>query len=187
MTFELNQVLIEGEKETFSLIAHDGQLTCITGGNARRRKSWLLAMMGFLPVRQGYISIDGEPLTEQAAPVFRQLIAYAPERLEATGLQGKYEAPSVQEVFHLRSNRNQSISNGILGQEMRRIAADTSHPSVRLLAVAGLLGKPILLADSPLACAAGYLRQTAAAGKVVVVTSTEPQILEASNSIVELT
>ena len=50
MTFELNQVVIDGEEHTFSFIAQTGQMICITGGTAERRQRWLLAMMGFLPI-----------------------------------------------------------------------------------------------------------------------------------------
>ena len=34
MTFELNQVVIDGEEHTFAFIAQTGQMICITGGTA---------------------------------------------------------------------------------------------------------------------------------------------------------
>ena len=38
--------------------------------------------MGFLPVDEGYISIDGELLTLRSAPWFRKQMAYVPQHLE---------------------------------------------------------------------------------------------------------
>ena len=188
MTLELNQVLIANEAQTFSLLARTGQLTCLTGGNAERRTRWLLAMMGFEPVRQGYISIEGEPLTTSTTDTFRRLIAYAPKRLESLGEVYSYEPPTVQDIFLLKANREQPISNGILGEEMRSIAtAATDHSSVRLLAVASLLNKPILLVDTPLPAATAYLRQQAAKGKVVIVATNEKELLAESDNIAELT
>lgn len=187
MTLELNQVLIEDEAQTFSMLAEAGQMTCLTGGTTERRTRWLLAMMGFVPALQGYINIDGEPLTEQTVDDFRQLIAYAPRELKAEGEVKTYEPPSVQDIFLLHANREVPISNGILGEEMRRIATVPDNNSVRLLAVAILLNKPILLVDSPIAAAAGHLQQQARNGKIVVVASDRPEIVAASNNIVELT
>lgn len=186
MTFELNQVLIEGEAQTFSMMARTGQLTCLTGGTPERRTRWLLTMQGFLPISQGYVCIDGEPLTTSTASDFHQLIAYAPKRLVPTGEVHSYEPPSIQDVFMLRANRNIPISNGILGEEMRRIAPQTSDGSVQLLAVAALLGKPILLVDTPMVLAASYLQSQARKGKIVIVASDRQEIISASDSVVEL-
>ena len=63
MMLELNEVLVEGEPQTLSLMAKASEMTCLTGGSAERRTRWLLAMLGFQSVTHGYISIDGEPLT----------------------------------------------------------------------------------------------------------------------------
>ena len=70
---ELNDVLLKGEKSTLSLMAAEGQLTCIVGP-----VRWLHAMMGFEPVLAGYISIDGEPLTPQLAATMRRSMAFVP-------------------------------------------------------------------------------------------------------------
>ena len=74
---ELNDVLIEGESHTLSLMAYERQITCVVG-SAR----WLYAMMGFEPVTAGFISIDGEPLTPKTAQALRRQMAFAPRRLD---------------------------------------------------------------------------------------------------------
>ncbi len=197
MILELNQVLIEGEARTLSMIAETGRMTCITGGTAERRSRWLLALLGFEPVCQGYVSIDGEPLTARTADDFRSQMSYSPRMLSAIGEVHVYEPPSVQDVFHLAANRDLPISNGILAEEMRRIMAhglsdgaplpESEVGRVRLLAVASLLSKPIMLVDTPPDFSASYLHRQAAGGKLVVVASVDKALLAASDVVVELT
>jgi hypothetical protein len=132
------------------------------------------------------VSIDGEPLTDDNTATFRQLIGYSPKRLEEAGNVRKFQPPSVQHVFLLKANREQRISNGILGEEMRRISTTDDYNNIRLLAVAVLLNRPILLVDSPIPDAAAYLRTQARKGKVVVVATDNQTILSACDNIVEL-
>lgn len=186
MLLELNEVLMEGERQTLSLMARSGELTCLTGGTAERKTRWLLAMQGLAPVTHGYISFDGEPLTLRSSDVFRRMIAYAPSHLGKIGEIVPYEPPSVQDVFNLKANRDLPISNGILGEEMRRVGADADDPRVQLLAVAVLREKSILIVDDPPARSGAYLRRLAQKGRLIVMASDAPELLAVSDNIVEL-
>ena len=184
MVLELNETLIEGAERTVSMLAEEGQMTCLTGGSAQSRTGLLLAMMGLRAVKSGYVCLDGEPLTEKSVEEFRELMAYAPDQLVPEGEVRMYEPPTVQEVFGLKANRDLPISNGILAEEMKRTGAPAEK--ARLLAVAALRHKPILLVDNPAPESAAYLRQLAGQGVLVVVTSMEAAIVQMSNQIVEL-
>ena len=185
MVLELNETLIEGAERTVTMLAEEGQMVCLTGGTAACRADLLLAMMGLKMVKSGYVCIDGEPLSAEMADEFRALMAYAPDRLTAEGEVKRYEPPTVQEVFALKANRELPISNGILAEEMKRTGADGEK--ARLLAVAMLRQKPILLVDNPAPESAGYLRKLAQEeGKLVVATSAEQAIVEAAHIVVEL-
>ena len=186
MMLELNEVLIEGMHRTLSLMAKAGELTCLTGGTAEQRTRWLMAMQGFETVTNGYISIDGEPLTPQSAPAFRKLMAYAPARLCRLGEVTTYEPPSVQDVFSLKANRELPISNGILGEEMRRVGGDQTDMRVQLIAVAALLNKSILMVDNPPVQADAYLKEWARQGRIVVAASNDEEMLKMADVIVEL-
>jgi ABC-type branched-subunit amino acid transport system ATPase component len=183
---ELNEVLIEGESRTLSMMAHEGQITCLTGDTPERLTRWLCCMMGFERVQSGFVSIDGEPLTDGSAPVFRRQMAFAPMRLDKTGVVKVYEPPTVQDVFNLAVNSNLPISNGILAEEMRRVSSDSTDPRVQLLAVAALLNKPILLVDDVLPSAMHYLRGKVSEGKVVIVTSMDEEVMQAADVVVEI-
>ena len=186
MILELNEVLIDGEQRTLSMIAESGRLTCLTGGDAERLTRWLWTIMGFTALSHGFVSVDSEPITERSASLFRQLMSFAPHRLERVGQVTPYEPPSVQDVFNLKANREQPISNGILGEEIKRIGVDSVDQSVQLLAVAVLLDKPILLVDNPPVEVAHYLSMQAAKGRIVLVTSNETAILNASDQVIEI-
>ena len=186
---ELNDVLLEGEKTTLSMMAHEGQLTCLTcdgaaaGGDGRLLR-WLHAMLGLEPVTSGFISIDGEPLTPQTVQSLRRLMAFAPCHLQAVGQVRVYEPPTEQEVFALRANRDVPISNGLLAEEARRTGA--SGQQARLLAVAVLLQRPVLLVEGGVAASAGYLRRLAEAGRTVIATTRDGGLLAAADNVVEI-
>ena len=182
---ELNDVLVDGAEKTASMMAKEGQVTCLTGGDEQVRTRLLLAMMGLERVKSGFVSIDGEPLEPQTVSLFRGMMAYVPSDLRSDGEVVVYEPPSVQDVFALKDNREAAISNGLLAEEMKRTGA-TSPMKAQLLAVAVLRQRPILLVDGPEAASADYLRRLAADRRTVVVASDDDAILRMSDEVIEL-
>ena len=181
---ELNEVLLSGEERTLSLMARAGQLTCLVGATRQRRSRWLMAMLGLEPVQMGFISVDGEPLTPTTVGLLRPMMGYVPDRLQTEGEVVSYEPPTVQDVFRLRANRQLPISNGILAEEMRRTGADADE--ARRLAVAVLLGRPILLVDHPSAAVLPYLKDQARSGRTVIVATDEAAVINAADLVVEI-
>ena len=181
---ELNEVLLSGEERTLSLMARAGQMTCLVGATRQRRSRWLMAMLGLEPVQMGFISVDGEPLTPTTVGLLRPLMGYVPDCLQTEGEVVSYEPPTVQDVFRLRANRHLPISNGILAEEMRRTGADADE--ARRLAVAVLLGRPILLVDHPSAAALSYLQLQARGGRTVIVATDESAVINAADLVVEI-
>ena len=184
MVLELNEVLIEGAPNTVSMLAEAGQMTCLTGGSALTRSRLLLAMMGLEPLKNGFVCIDGEPLTERNTPLFRSMMAYAPDMLKVEGQVRRYEPPSVQDVFDLKANRDVPISNGILAEEMKRTGAPAGK--ARLLAVAVLRRLPILLVDNPAVESAMYLHDLAQQEHIVVVTTQEQAFHTIADQTIEI-
>jgi ABC-type sugar transport system ATPase subunit len=181
---ELNEVLVAGADNTVSMMARERQVTCLTGGSVAVRSKLLLAMLGLVSVKSGFVSIDGEPLEPQTVDLFRGMMAYVPSELRAEGEVVVYEPPTVQDVFNLKHNREAAISNGLLTEEMKRTGAPDEK--ARLLAVAVLRKCPILLVDTPHTDSADYLRAFAAQGHIVVVSSDERSILDVADEIVEV-
>jgi len=81
MILELHHVTIGQQVEPCSFTVADGQLLSITGGERTGKSTILRAILGFLPIDGGYISIDGELLTPESAAYFRRMTAYVPQHL----------------------------------------------------------------------------------------------------------
>ena len=174
---ELNDVLIEGEPHTLSLMARERQITCVAGSSR-----WLYAMLGFEPVVAGFISIDGEPLTPKTAAALRRQMAFAPRRLDDVGELERYEAPTADDVFALRANRQ--CDDETLEEEAS-LTGSTNAQQARLLATAVLRKKPILLVEEPETTMMDYLRRQAMSGRIVIISSTDDAVINASDNAVD--
>ena len=181
---ELNDVVLTEGRQPLSLIVGDSQMACLTGASLQARRQWLRAIMGFVPTLGGVISIDGTPLTRRSAPALRQLMAFAPRQLEPAGQICRYDSPSVQDIFSLRANRQVAISNGLLAEEMRRTGSE-GMPA-RLIAVASMLRRPLLLVEEPPSQAADYLRRQADCGCMVVVTTVSQTLMGLADTNVDV-
>ena len=175
---ELNDVLIRGEAHTRSMMARERQLTCLVGSTR-----WLYAMLGFEPVVAGFISIDGEPLTPKTATALRRHMAFAPRSLNDVGDIVRYEAPTAHDVFSLHANRH--LSDSTLEEEIERTGGTDTHQA-RLLAIAVLLQRPILIVEEPEAAMLPYLRRQAMAGRIVVMSSSDDAVINAADNVVEI-
>jgi ABC-type cobalamin/Fe3+-siderophores transport system ATPase subunit len=78
---ELHNVTIGQHIRALSLTVKDGQLVCLSGQKDLGKTRLLRAILGFVPIEGGHISIDGELLTPKSAPFFRRQMAYVPQRL----------------------------------------------------------------------------------------------------------
>ena len=83
MMLELHNVTIEPLIHSLSLTVGDGQLVCLSGSEGKGKTTLLRAILGFIPINSGHISIDGELLTPLSAPYFRRQIAYVPQHMSA--------------------------------------------------------------------------------------------------------
>lgn len=182
---ELNDVLLKGEPQTVSMMASEGQLTCITGGTAEQRTQWLYGILGFVPVLGGFISIDGEPLTPATASVFRQQMAYVPKSLRAEGQVRRFEPPTVQDILDLKENRHLTVTTGQLNREIKMMGLSDDEQA-QWLALAVLRDRPVLLVDTPSPDCFAYLKEQASQGRVVVVTSDDEVYRSSSDVVVEL-
>lgn len=65
-----------------SAMVGDGKVLSIMGSQGKGKTTLLRVLLGFVPVDEGFISIDGELLTLRSAPWFRKQMAYVPQLLE---------------------------------------------------------------------------------------------------------
>lgn len=152
-----------------SLMAQDGQLTCITGSAGAGKTALVRALLGFLPLDEGLVSIDGELLTPLSAPVFRRLMAYVPQRLDVAVSQPVADVAGLETVWSPLVGRNYQLT------------AIDDH-----LDVAPLASKPIVIVDAPDVAMLTPLKALAAEGHAVVVATQREEFLNVSDKIVTL-
>ena len=81
MMLELHNVTIGQQIRGLSATVSEGKMLSIMGSQGKGKTTLLRALMGFLPIDEGHISIDGELLTPLSAPWFRRYTAYVPQHL----------------------------------------------------------------------------------------------------------
>lgn len=141
-----------------SFQANEGGIVAITGGKAEERTAILEAMLGFLPLKKGWVSIDGEPVLPQTASYFRNSMSYMPR---LSGLTEEGVADFLKYVAALKSNKDciyskeavteewnlLSVSEKCYDKKFSELTADIAQ-RIRLSLV-GLFARPIAILDSP--------------------------------------
>jgi len=136
MVLELHNVAIGQRVKALSLTVESGELVTIPGPKGSGKTTLLRAVMGFIPVTEGHISIDGELLTPRSAPWFRSRMAYVPQYL------------SVPEGY-----------NGVGEGRWLQMSADERY--LWLLQKAVHSGKALLVVDEPAQPLSPEAQQTA--------------------------
>ena len=174
--------------EGLSFTVADGEIVCLVGPSGSGKTTLLRALLGFQPLDDGCISVDGELLTPSSAEEFRKHISYIPQELL---LPSEWVSDMVRLPFGLKTNRGRAFSKELLMAEWGRLELPQELYDKKVselsggerqrvvLSVSGLLDKAILLLDEPTsaldarsaALVLDYLRRLAARGCSVVAVS----------------
>lgn len=170
--------------QNLSLIAPDGEITCITGPEGSGKTAFLHTLMGFLPVSEGFVSVDGELLTIHSAPAFRRFMCYLPQNIDMLRHQLYPIEPQQAEPDEY------GIWNTILpsAEEIPETEPLSSEEvfSLAKQIIAKSADKPIMIADEPTTQIFQLLQQQAANGKCVLIASKNPQLTTYSNRVIDL-
>ena len=174
-----------------SLSAEDGQVVCISGDSGCGKTSLLRSILGFLPLEEGHVSIDGELLTPAAAGEFRKFMDYVPQDL---AMHMETVEEMVKMPFALKANISTPFSKKRLMEEWQKLDLDSELYDKKvselsggqrqriIISTLGLLQKPIVLADEPTsaldahttALVLNYLKALASKGATVITVSHDP-------------
>jgi ABC-type cobalamin/Fe3+-siderophores transport system ATPase subunit len=190
-----NITIAVGERvlaENLSFIANDGELTCITGDAASGKTTLIRTLMGFLPVKAGFVSVDGELLTIYSSHAFREMMVYLPQ--DAQVLRIPQEETEIPE----KEADDYAVWNEVLPvAEIAQPKAPLTTDELLLLATQTLqesADKPIIIADEPTALLSsehayqlmGLLQQQVEQGKTVLVTSRDPLVINRANKVINI-
>lgn len=180
-----------------------GEWICVTGESGCGKTSLLRAVLGFLPLEAGRVSVCGEELALHTVEHIRRRTAYIPQELFLP-------AETVEEMTHipfeLKANRRLRFSTDALfrvwdtlglerelyGRKVGQLSGGQRQRIV--LSVAALLEKSLLLVDEPTSAldeesvgkVVRLFRGMAARGMAVVSVSHNRTLLEACDRVVRL-
>ena len=187
----------------FCLQLHEGEIACISGQSGRGKTSLLNAILGFVPLKAGSITVNGILLEKGTIDQIRRQVAWIPQEL---ALPSEWVKEMVQLPFNLKANRNTPFSldklfacfdelglehelytkrvNEVSGGQRQRI----------MLAVAAMLNKPLIIIDEPTsALDAGstgkvlsFFRRQAERGTAVLAVSHDKDFASGCHYLIEL-
>lgn len=176
-----------------SLIARDGQVTCITGSEGAGKTTFLRTLMGFLPVESGFVSVDGELLTMASAPAFRNLMTYLPQKIQMLAHQLKAPEMPVCEADDYAVWNQAQLTSAVKEQQPEPLAPEAIYQLAEKT-ILEASDKPIVIADEPAAHLTpeltvqmlDLLAQQARAGKTVLIATRKPQLLAQADLVLNL-
>ena len=176
-----------------SLIARDGQVTCITGSEGAGKTTLLRTLMGFLPVEAGYVSVDGELLTMASAPAFRNLMTYLPQKSQMLAHQLKAPEMPVCEADDY-AVWNQALLPSAVKEQLPEPLAPEAIYQLAEKTILEASDKPIVIADEPAAHLTPELTgqmldlliQQARVGKTVLIATRKSQLLARADLVLNL-
>lgn len=135
-----------------------GESLCICGGSGSGKTSLLKAVLGFVPLSEGTIKVDGTVLTSKTTDQIRRKIAWIPQEL---ALPSEWVSEMVRMPFELKANRETGFSKERLMEYFKLLGLEEELYDKRvnevsggqrqriMLAVTALLDKPLLIVDEP--------------------------------------
>lgn len=149
-----DRVLFSG----FNLELHGGEMASISGPSGCGKTSLLNAVLGFIPLREGRITVNGILLGKSTIDHIRKHTAWIPQEL---ALPSEWVKEMVKIPFELKANRVAPFSEERLltcfeelglerGLYEKRVNEISGGQRQRMMiAVAALMNKPLMVVDEP--------------------------------------
>lgn len=187
----------------FSMRLEKGKTACIAGQSGRGKTSLLNAIMGFVPLRKGTITVNGTELDKSTIDTIRRQIAWIPQEL---ALPSEWVKEMIRLPFELKANRNTPFSEEKLFECFASLGLDEELYEKRvgevsggqrqriMIAVAAMLQKPLMIIDEPTSAldsgsadkVLAFLEQQTAIGTAILAVSHDKCFANGCNHIIKL-
>lgn len=149
-----NDILFSG----FNLQLERGEIASISGPSGCGKSSLLNAVLGFIPLKEGSITLNGLLLEKGSVDAIRKQIAWIPQEL---ALPLEWVKDMIQLPFGLKANRGTPFSESRLFACFEELGLEQElyHKRVNevsggqrqrmMIAVASMMGKPLTVVDEP--------------------------------------
>ncbi|NCC09767.1 MAG: ATP-binding cassette domain-containing protein [Bacteroidia bacterium] len=180
-----------------------GEMACISGQSGRGKTSLLNAIMGFVPLKTGQITVNNILLNQTSIDEIRKQIAWIPQELS---IPLEWVKEMVNLPFTLKANRQCEFSEQQLFNLFEQLGLEPELYAKRvneisggqrqriMIAVAAMLNKPLIIIDEPTsALDAGsafkvltFLQCEAQKGKTVLIVSHDKKMAAGCHLYIEL-
>lgn len=175
-----------------------GEMVCISGESGRGKTSLLKAILGFIPLEEGKITLDDMELSTETADAIRRKVAWMPQEL---ALPSEWVKEMIQVPFDLKANRDVCFAKSCLMRYFEKLGLDEELYDKRvseisggqrqriMLAVSAMLGRQLLLVDEPtsaldiVSCerVLDFFRSLTSTGTAILAVSHDRKFVEGCN------
>ena len=189
--------------KSLSLQIDNGEMVCICGGSGSGKSSLLKSLLGFLPILEGKIVMNGKELTADSAESIRREIGWIPQELS---LPCEWVREMVEIPFLIKANRKNEFSKNRLYELFQELGLDKILYDKRvseisggqrqriMIAVSAMLNKKIMILDEPTSAldpesckkVINFLDKIRKNGVTIIVVSHDRLLAKSCDRVIEL-
>ncbi|WP_334167351.1 ATP-binding cassette domain-containing protein [Phocaeicola paurosaccharolyticus] len=188
---------------SLSMEVADGEMVCISGGSGSGKSSLLKSLLGFLPIQEGRIVINGKELTADSSESIRREIGWIPQELS---LPFEWVGEMVETPFKIKANRKNAFNKQALFEIFKELGLDTILYDKRvseisggqrqriMIAVSAMLNKKIMILDEPTSAldqdscrmVVNFLDKIRRKGATIIIVSHDRLLASSCDRVIEL-
>ena len=187
----------------FSMCLNSGEMVAVTGASGSGKSSLLRALLGFVLMDSGEISVAGTLVSGGHYDVLRQRSSYLPQDLS---FPCEFVSEVLEGLFAFKCNRSRSVSHEMWNNCFQRLGLDKNIVEKRvneisggqkqrlLLAVTAMLDKDIIFLDEPTSAldahsaelVIDFLKELTRGGKTILAVTHDAKFASACDRIIEI-